>query len=144
MDEAFEKYAGFKLSTCTKPEQLAKKAKELEIEEIESNPFSTWPWDDLYELILVQCVEPNLPKTKPVFLMNYPAKVPCLSKDCPELGNDKKPLWKERCMANLDLSKYGISNNIPVVHNPSYEELFQAEMNPANQGFDKVDRQSRV
>ena len=28
--------------------------------------------------------------------MNYPAKVPCLSKDCPELGNDKKPLWKER------------------------------------------------
>ena len=37
----------------------------------------------------------------------------------------------------LDLSKYGISNDIPVVHNPSYEELFQAEMNPENQGFEK-------
>ncbi|MDR2148630.1 MAG: phosphoenolpyruvate carboxykinase (ATP), partial [Tannerella sp.] len=40
-------------------------------------------------------------------------------------------------MANLDLSKYGILNSIPVVHNPSYEELFQAEMSPDNQGFEK-------
>ena len=40
-------------------------------------------------------------------------------------------------MANLDLSRYGISNSIPVIHNPSYEELFQAEMNPENQGFEK-------
>lgn len=40
-------------------------------------------------------------------------------------------------MANLDLSKYGISNNIPVVHNPSYEELFQGEMDPSNQGYEK-------
>ena len=40
-------------------------------------------------------------------------------------------------MANLDLSKYGISNSIEVVHNPSYEQLFQAEMDPANEGFEK-------
>ncbi len=40
-------------------------------------------------------------------------------------------------MANLDLSKYGISSNIAVVHNPTYEQLFQAEMDPANQGFEK-------
>ncbi|MGL5957294.1 MAG: phosphoenolpyruvate carboxykinase (ATP) [Phocaeicola sp.] len=40
-------------------------------------------------------------------------------------------------MATLDLSKYGLSNDIPVVHNPSYEELFQAEMDPANEGFEK-------
>ncbi|GHV20362.1 phosphoenolpyruvate carboxykinase [ATP] [Bacteroidia bacterium] len=40
-------------------------------------------------------------------------------------------------MAKLDLSKYGISNNIPVVHNPTYEQLFQAETDPANQGFEK-------
>ena len=40
-------------------------------------------------------------------------------------------------MANLDLSRYGISNSIPVIHNPSYEELFQAEMNPENEGFEK-------
>ncbi len=40
-------------------------------------------------------------------------------------------------MANLDLSKYGIDNNIAVVHNPTYEQLFQAETDPSNQGFEK-------
>ena len=96
MDDAFEKYAGFKLSECAKPKELAKHAKRLGIEEIPDNPFDEWPWDDLYELILVQCVEPSLPKEKPVFLYNYPVKVPCLAQACKELGKDKKPLWKER------------------------------------------------
>jgi len=41
-------------------------------------------------------------------------------------------------MANLDLSKYGISGTIEIVHNPSYEVLFQDEMNPANEGFEKA------
>jgi phosphoenolpyruvate carboxykinase (ATP) len=40
-------------------------------------------------------------------------------------------------MANLDLSKYGISGNYEIVYNPSYEELFQAEINPANEGFER-------
>ncbi|NDV47196.1 phosphoenolpyruvate carboxykinase (ATP) [Paludibacter sp. 221] len=40
-------------------------------------------------------------------------------------------------MAKLDLSKYGISGNIEVIHNPSYEQLFQAEMDPANEGFER-------
>ncbi|MDR1258913.1 MAG: phosphoenolpyruvate carboxykinase (ATP) [Tannerellaceae bacterium] len=40
-------------------------------------------------------------------------------------------------MAKLDLSKYGISSGIEVVQNPTYEQLFQAEMNPANEGFEK-------
>lgn len=41
-------------------------------------------------------------------------------------------------MANLDLSKYGISGDFEIVHNPSYEVLFQDEMNPANEGFEKA------
>jgi phosphoenolpyruvate carboxykinase (ATP) len=40
-------------------------------------------------------------------------------------------------MANLDLSKYGISGNFEVVHNPSYEVLFQAELDPKNEGFER-------
>ena len=40
-------------------------------------------------------------------------------------------------MANLDLSKYGIVGDFEIVHNPSYEQLFQDEMNPANEGFEK-------
>ena len=40
-------------------------------------------------------------------------------------------------MANLDLSKYGISGDIEILHNPTYEELFQAEIDPANEGFER-------
>ncbi|MDR3705510.1 MAG: phosphoenolpyruvate carboxykinase (ATP) [Paludibacteraceae bacterium] len=40
-------------------------------------------------------------------------------------------------MANLDLSKYGISGNFEIIHNPSYEELYQAEVDPKNEGFEK-------
>ena len=40
-------------------------------------------------------------------------------------------------MSNLDLSKYGIAGDFEVIHNPSYEELFQAEMDPANEGFER-------
>ena len=41
-------------------------------------------------------------------------------------------------MANLDLSKYGITGDFEIIHNPSYETLFQDEMNPANEGFEKA------
>jgi phosphoenolpyruvate carboxykinase (ATP) len=40
-------------------------------------------------------------------------------------------------MANLDLSKYGISGNFEIIHNPSFEELYQAEIDPKNEGFEK-------
>ncbi|MDR1500412.1 MAG: phosphoenolpyruvate carboxykinase (ATP) [Tannerellaceae bacterium] len=39
-------------------------------------------------------------------------------------------------MAKLDLNKYGIGSDIQVVHNPTYEQLFQAETDPANRGFE--------
>ena len=40
-------------------------------------------------------------------------------------------------MANLDLTKYGITGATEIVHNPSYEALFEAEMDPALEGFEK-------
>ncbi len=40
-------------------------------------------------------------------------------------------------MKNLDLSKYGIVDVSEIVHNPSYEQLFKEEMNPALEGFEK-------
>jgi phosphoenolpyruvate carboxykinase (ATP) len=40
-------------------------------------------------------------------------------------------------MANIDLSKYGISNVKEIVYNPSYEQLFKDEMDPSLEGFDK-------
>ena len=40
-------------------------------------------------------------------------------------------------MATLDLTKYGITGTTEVVYNPSYEELFEAEMDPSLEGFEK-------
>jgi phosphoenolpyruvate carboxykinase (ATP) len=40
-------------------------------------------------------------------------------------------------MKNTDLLKYGINTNVEILHNPTYEELFQAEMDPANEGFER-------
>ncbi|MBR5291581.1 MAG: phosphoenolpyruvate carboxykinase (ATP) [Clostridia bacterium] len=40
-------------------------------------------------------------------------------------------------MAKIDLSKYGITGTTEIVHNPSYEVLFNEETNPALEGFDK-------
>ncbi|MFI3265961.1 MAG: phosphoenolpyruvate carboxykinase (ATP) [Rikenellaceae bacterium] len=40
-------------------------------------------------------------------------------------------------MSTIDLSKYGISGATEIVHNPSYEQLFAEETNPALEGFEK-------
>ncbi|MBR3795323.1 MAG: phosphoenolpyruvate carboxykinase (ATP), partial [Clostridia bacterium] len=40
-------------------------------------------------------------------------------------------------MANIDLSKYGITSATEIVYNPSYELLFEEETKPELEGFDK-------
>ncbi len=40
-------------------------------------------------------------------------------------------------MAKIDLTKYGIKGTTEIVRNPSYEDLFVAEMDPSLEGFDK-------
>ena len=40
-------------------------------------------------------------------------------------------------MNKIDLCKYGITDVKEIIHNPSYEELFKAEMSPENEGFEK-------
>ncbi len=37
----------------------------------------------------------------------------------------------------LDLTKYGITGTTEIIHNPSYEALFEAEMDPALTGYEK-------
>ena len=37
----------------------------------------------------------------------------------------------------LDLTKYGITGTTSIIHNPSYEALFEAEMDPALTGYEK-------
>jgi len=40
-------------------------------------------------------------------------------------------------MANLDLSKYGINGVTEIVHNPSFDQLFNEETKPGLEGFEK-------
>ena len=39
-------------------------------------------------------------------------------------------------MSKIDLSKYGITGVKEIIHNPSYDELFKAEMDSSLEGFD--------
>ena len=40
-------------------------------------------------------------------------------------------------MAELDLAQYGIKDVKEIIHNPSYEQLFKDETNPALEGYEK-------
>ena len=40
-------------------------------------------------------------------------------------------------MAVIDLTKYGITDTTEIIHNPSYEQLFADEMDPALTGYEK-------
>ena len=40
-------------------------------------------------------------------------------------------------MANIDLSKYGITGTTEIVYNPSYDTLFEEETKPELEGFEK-------
>ncbi len=40
-------------------------------------------------------------------------------------------------MATIDLSRYGITGVNEIIHNPSYEQLFEDETNPALEGYEK-------
>ena len=39
-------------------------------------------------------------------------------------------------MANIDLTKYGITGTTEIVHNPSYEVLFEEETKASNEGYE--------
>ena len=75
MDEAFWRWAGFGLFDAVEKNTLREEALKLGLEpDLDINSA------DLYNLIFVHAVEPNLPKDRPVVLMDYPAFVPCLAK----------------------------------------------------------------
>jgi lysyl-tRNA synthetase class 2 len=76
MEEAFERWAGFPLyERAAERGGLAREAERLGLD-----PMPGLSTPELYDLIFVSAVEPNLPKDKAVALMDYPAFVPTLAK----------------------------------------------------------------
>ena len=54
------------------------------------------------------------------------------------MGTNDKNITKEgkNKMANIDLTKYGITGTTEIVYNPSYEDLYKEEMAPGLEGYD--------
>lgn len=95
MDEAFLEFAGFRLSEHSAKKDLFLQAKKLGLFKAGHFTEQDFALDDIYELIFVHCVEPQLAKKGAVFLTDYPAFVPCLAKNVPTVAQHKT-LWKER------------------------------------------------
>jgi elongation factor P--(R)-beta-lysine ligase len=74
MNEAFINYAGFSLEENLDIEQLHKKARELDIP---ISPEDTW--EEAFNRIFVDVVEPNLPRDKNLFLTNFPSNIKTLA-----------------------------------------------------------------
>jgi lysyl-tRNA synthetase class 2 len=73
---AFEQWAGFDLfAAVEKDGALEEEARRLGLD-----PMPGMTAAQLYDLIFIHAVEPNLKAEKPVALLDYPAFVPCLAK----------------------------------------------------------------
>jgi lysyl-tRNA synthetase class 2 len=89
MTEIFKEFASFNLSQhCTgelsaeeEKSQLKSRAVELGL-----SPSSNDSWEELFNLIFVHKVEPNLPRDVPLVIYNYPAGIPALAKPAKEKG----------------------------------------------------------
>jgi lysyl-tRNA synthetase class 2 len=79
MAEAFERWAGFDLFRAAEKGSLGEEARRLGLD-----PGPELPAADLYNLIFIHAVEPNLPRDRPVALLDYPAFVPCLAQKRPD------------------------------------------------------------
>ena len=62
-----------------------------------------------------------------------------LKKREPRKFGNAHPLYiiMKEVIPMIDLSKYGITGVTEIVHNPSYEALFEAEMDPTLEGYEK-------
>jgi lysyl-tRNA synthetase class 2 len=74
MEEAFARWAGFGLYEAAEAGALDGEARRLGLD-----PPPGLGQAELYDLIFIHAVEPNLPRDRPVALMDYPAFVPCLA-----------------------------------------------------------------
>lgn len=78
VDEAFIKYGGFSLAKNKTKVELLEQVRRLDI--AGTTKLEDYSYKDLYDLVLVSCVEPNLAQEKAIALMDYPAVSETLSK----------------------------------------------------------------
>jgi len=85
--KAMREHAGVDLEDVGGLEDLIDVAHEKGYHEVDSS----WPWEDVFYKIFLQEVEPNLPRNRPFFLVDYPVEMASLARRKPGA-----PRWAER------------------------------------------------
>ena len=81
VQEAFQKFCHFDiLATIDNAENPSKKLLEAEAEKLHINVSQIDTWDDIYEKLMFEYIEPNLGIGKPTILYEYPIHQAALSK----------------------------------------------------------------
>jgi len=78
--QAFAKWAGFDLFAAA---EEGHRAMEEQARKLGLEPMPNMTTPQLYDLIFIHSVEPQIKSQKPVALLDYPAFVPCLAKKSP-------------------------------------------------------------
>jgi elongation factor P--(R)-beta-lysine ligase len=78
IEEITHEYAGASLESLQKTDKFKSF---LNKKGIRTEPGDNWP--DLFDRLFVTLIEPNIPNDQPIFLYDYPSKVPVLAKKIP-------------------------------------------------------------
>jgi len=104
--DAFAKWAGFDLFKTAEegPNAMEEQARKLGLE-----PMPGMTVHQLYDLIFIHAVEPQIKSQKPVALIDYPAFVPCLAKKSPNGRTVER--WELYCNGIELANCYSEENN---------------------------------
>ncbi len=89
-------------------------------------------WDDLFHRIFLTGVEPALPADRPVFLTEYPARLPSLARQVP--GDDRYVERFELYMGGLELANAFTELNDPAEQRYRFEADLRVKC--AREGYD--------
>ena len=89
-------------------------------------------WDDLFHRVFLTAVEPALPAGRPVFLTEYPARLPSLARHVP--GDARYVERFELYMGGLELANAFTELNDPVEQRRRFEADLQVKR--AREGYD--------
>ncbi|MBU1130266.1 hypothetical protein KKE45_03010, partial [Patescibacteria group bacterium] len=132
LKELFKKYANIDLAKNLTLSQIKKTARKKGY-----NTKNIKTWEPLYNQILLNKIEPNLPKNKPAFIFNYPTR---LSPFCIPCKNH--PGFSQRFelyMAGMELANaYSELTNAKILENNFKKELkFRQKHNLPTHPYDK-------
>ncbi len=89
-------------------------------------------WDDLFHRVFLLAVEPTLPGGRPVFLTEYPARLPSLARRVP--GNGRYVERFELYIGGLELANAFTELNDPAEQRARFEEDLRVKR--AREGYD--------